>query len=161
MCVVVEDLGRLLLQPFHRELHGVGGYKIVPELRLCGNWLQDAGFEPYQRASVRVTYKAKAAPFTKWLSFILFVFATGNSRARVPNSQNSTTYTCASGGIIAHRHIRILLIIHRVNSILYIPLNTNNIRIFFSKSFNTVYKFFALQFSRYCSKGWTNPRNLL
>ncbi|GEM_PF-2303670 len=48
----------LKIQPFYREsrsqlLHKPRP-KIVPEIRLCGNWLEEAGFYPCNYASVTV-----------------------------------------------------------------------------------------------------------
>lgn len=47
----------LKLQPFHRErkidFHNCKVWK-VPELRLCGNWLEAAGFSPEEYVSVTV-----------------------------------------------------------------------------------------------------------
>jgi hypothetical protein len=45
----------LKLQPFYRESSTFcSPAKIVPELRLCGNWLQAAGFLPKEYVSVTV-----------------------------------------------------------------------------------------------------------
>jgi hypothetical protein len=45
----------LKLQPFYRESPTFcNPAKIVPELRLCGNWLQAAGFLPQNYVSVTV-----------------------------------------------------------------------------------------------------------
>ncbi|MDR1729402.1 MAG: type I toxin-antitoxin system SymE family toxin [Prevotellaceae bacterium] len=45
----------LKLQPFYRESPTFcSPAKIVPELRLCGNWLQAAGFLPKEYVSVTV-----------------------------------------------------------------------------------------------------------
>ncbi|MDR1679023.1 MAG: type I toxin-antitoxin system SymE family toxin [Prevotellaceae bacterium] len=45
----------LKLQPFYRRLSGLNSsLKIVPELRLCGNWLETAGFLPEEYVSVTV-----------------------------------------------------------------------------------------------------------
>jgi toxic protein SymE len=40
----------LKIQPHYRTF----GYdaKIVPEIRLCGNWLQRFGFDPYKRIKI-------------------------------------------------------------------------------------------------------------
>jgi hypothetical protein len=48
----------LKLQPFYREVRtsffNRPPAKIVPELRLCGNWLEKAGFLPGEYVSVTV-----------------------------------------------------------------------------------------------------------
>jgi hypothetical protein len=44
----------LKLQPFYRQHQGSYGHRIVPELRLCGNWLEEAGFAPENYVSVTV-----------------------------------------------------------------------------------------------------------
>ena len=48
----------LKLQPFFRESSSKGFCKssstVVPVLRLCGNWLEKAGFSPYNYVSVTV-----------------------------------------------------------------------------------------------------------
>ena len=47
----------LKLYPFYRESKSNRFYptrKIVPELRLCGNWLENAGFFPTDYVSVTV-----------------------------------------------------------------------------------------------------------
>ena len=44
----------LKLQPFYRQSQANYGYKTVPELRLCGNWLEKAGFSPENYVSVTV-----------------------------------------------------------------------------------------------------------
>ena len=45
----------LKLQPFYRQPR-IKSYrsKIVPELRLCGNWLENAGFSPKNYVSVTI-----------------------------------------------------------------------------------------------------------
>ena len=51
----VPKVRYLKLQPFYRESSTVcSPAKIVPELRLCGNWLQAAGFLPKEYVSVTV-----------------------------------------------------------------------------------------------------------
>jgi len=50
----------LKLYPFYRESKSNRFYstrKIVPELRLCGNWLENAGFFPTNYVSVTVMDK--------------------------------------------------------------------------------------------------------
>ena len=42
----------LKLQPFYRQSQANYGHKKVPELRLCGNWLERAGFTPENYVSV-------------------------------------------------------------------------------------------------------------
>jgi hypothetical protein len=45
----------LKLQPFYRQPRITSDRsKIVPELRLCGNWLEKAGFSPENYVSVTV-----------------------------------------------------------------------------------------------------------
>ena len=46
----------LKLQPFYRQSRSRTNYgtKKVPELRLCGNWLEKAGFSPKDYVSVTV-----------------------------------------------------------------------------------------------------------
>ena len=44
----------LKLQPFYRQSQTNYGHKKVPELRLCGNWLEKAGFSPENYVSVTV-----------------------------------------------------------------------------------------------------------
>ena len=45
----------LKLQPFYRQSRIKSyGNRIVPELRLCGNWLEKAGFSPENYVSVTV-----------------------------------------------------------------------------------------------------------
>ncbi|WP_367657621.1 SymE family type I addiction module toxin [Culturomica massiliensis] len=45
----------LKLKPFYRQsTSNHSPSKIVPELRLCGNWLQDAGFLPNNYVNVTV-----------------------------------------------------------------------------------------------------------
>jgi toxic protein SymE len=44
----------LKLQPFYRQSQRDYGYKTVPELRLCGNWLEEVGFSPEKYISVTV-----------------------------------------------------------------------------------------------------------
>ena len=44
----------LKLQPFYRQSQANYGLKKVPELRLCGNWLENAGFLPENYVSVTV-----------------------------------------------------------------------------------------------------------
>jgi len=44
----------LKLQPFYRQSQVNYGHKKVPELRLCGNWLEKAGFSPENYVSVTV-----------------------------------------------------------------------------------------------------------
>ena len=44
----------LKLQPFYRQSQANCGYKRVPELRLCGNWLEEAGFSPENYVSVTI-----------------------------------------------------------------------------------------------------------
>ena len=44
----------LKLQPFYRQSQANCGHKKVPELRLCGNWLEKAGFSPENYVSVTV-----------------------------------------------------------------------------------------------------------
>ncbi len=45
----------LKLYPFHRQPNETSGFcKIVPELRLCGYWLEKAGFLPCNYVSVTV-----------------------------------------------------------------------------------------------------------
>jgi len=47
----------LKLYPFYREAKFTSKRKIVPELRLCGNWLENAGFSPTDYVSVTVMDK--------------------------------------------------------------------------------------------------------
>ena len=47
----------LKLYPFYRESKFKLKRKIVPELRLCGNWLENAGFSPTDYVSVTVMDK--------------------------------------------------------------------------------------------------------
>jgi len=50
----------LKLQPFYRQSQAnciYKSYKKVPELRLCGNWLEEAGFLPENYVSVTVMDK--------------------------------------------------------------------------------------------------------
>ena len=44
----------LKLQPFYRQSQRSFRYKTLPELRLCGNWLEKAGFSPEKYVSVTV-----------------------------------------------------------------------------------------------------------
>ena len=44
----------LKLQPFYRFSRTNSSHKKVPELRLCGNWLEQAGFLPENYVSVTV-----------------------------------------------------------------------------------------------------------
>ena len=44
----------LKLQPFYRQSRTSCSHKKVPELRLCGNWLEKAGFSPENYVSVTV-----------------------------------------------------------------------------------------------------------
>ena len=44
----------LKLQPLYRQSQTDCGHKKVPELRLCGNWLEQAGFLPENYVSVTV-----------------------------------------------------------------------------------------------------------
>ena len=44
----------LKLQPFYRQSQTNNGHKKVPELRLCGNWLEKAGFSIENYVSVTV-----------------------------------------------------------------------------------------------------------
>lgn len=44
---------QLKLQPFYRRMT-YGELKIVPQLLLCGNWLERAGFFPKQSVTVVV-----------------------------------------------------------------------------------------------------------
>ena len=44
----------LKLQPFYRQSQTNYGHKKVPELRLCGNWLEKAGFSIENYVSVTV-----------------------------------------------------------------------------------------------------------
>jgi len=47
----------LKLYPFYRESKLNPKIKIVPELRLCGNWLENAGFSPTNYVSVTIMDK--------------------------------------------------------------------------------------------------------
>lgn len=48
----------LKLKEFYRSFKtNANGVKIVPELRLCGNWLEKAGFSPNDYVSVTVMDK--------------------------------------------------------------------------------------------------------
>jgi len=42
----------LTTQPMYRILNS--GYKIVPKLLICGNWLEQAGFLPKEHVSITV-----------------------------------------------------------------------------------------------------------
>ena len=44
----------LKLRPFYRQSQTNYGYKTVPELRLCGNWLEKTGFPPESYVSVTI-----------------------------------------------------------------------------------------------------------
>ena len=47
----------LKLYQFYRETKFTQKIKVVPELRLCGNWLENAGFSPTNYVSVTVMDK--------------------------------------------------------------------------------------------------------
>jgi hypothetical protein len=55
LCAEEPKVRYLKLQPFYRQPR-IKSYrnKIVPELRLCGNWLEKAGFSPENYVSVTV-----------------------------------------------------------------------------------------------------------
>lgn len=50
------QIRRLKLKPFYRQSAALydTSTKIVPELRLCGDWLQEAGFHPNDYVDVTV-----------------------------------------------------------------------------------------------------------
>jgi hypothetical protein len=55
LCVEVPKVRYLKLNPFYRQRrYSCDPCKIVPELRLCGNWLEAAGFLPEEYVSVTV-----------------------------------------------------------------------------------------------------------
>jgi hypothetical protein len=56
LCAEKPTVRYLKLQPFYRQAQTNYGhkYKKVPELRLCGNWLEQAGFLPENYVSVTV-----------------------------------------------------------------------------------------------------------
>ena len=54
LCAEEPTVRYLKLQPFHRQSQTNYGHKKVPELRLCGNWLEKAGFSPENYVSVTV-----------------------------------------------------------------------------------------------------------
>ena len=54
LCTEEPTVRYLKLQPFYRQSQTNYGNKKVPELRLCGNWLEKAGFSPENYVSVTV-----------------------------------------------------------------------------------------------------------
>jgi toxic protein SymE len=48
---LAKDSRRLLVQPKHRQSN-TWPHTSVPEINLCGKWLQDIGFEPHQHIRV-------------------------------------------------------------------------------------------------------------
>jgi len=54
LCAEEPKVRYLKLQPFYRQSQTDYGNKKVPELRLCGNWLEKAGFLPENYVSVTV-----------------------------------------------------------------------------------------------------------
>jgi hypothetical protein len=55
LCAEEPKVRYLKLQPFYRQSQTYYGHnKKVPELRLCGNWLEKAGFLPENYVSVTV-----------------------------------------------------------------------------------------------------------
>ena len=54
LCAEEPTVRYLKLQPFFRQYQANCGHKKVPELRLCGNWLEKAGFSPENYVSVTV-----------------------------------------------------------------------------------------------------------
>ena len=57
LCAEEPKVRYLKLLPFYRQSQAnccYKSYKIVPELRLCGNWLEQAGFLPENYVSVTV-----------------------------------------------------------------------------------------------------------
>ena len=54
LCAEEPKVRYLKLQPFYRQSQVNYGHKKVPELRLCGNWLEKAGFSPENYVSVTV-----------------------------------------------------------------------------------------------------------
>jgi len=57
LCAEEPKVRYLKLLPFYRQSQTnccYKGYKKVPELRLCGNWLEKAGFLPENYVSVTV-----------------------------------------------------------------------------------------------------------
>jgi len=55
LCAEEPKVRYLKLQPFYRHSQTNDcGHKKVPELRLCGNWLEKAGFLPENYVSVTV-----------------------------------------------------------------------------------------------------------
>jgi hypothetical protein len=54
LCAEEPTVRYLKLQPFYRQSQTSYGHKRVPELRLCGNWLEKAGFSPENYVSVTV-----------------------------------------------------------------------------------------------------------
>ena len=57
LCAEEPKVRYLKLLPFYRQSQAncyYKGYKKVPELRLCGNWLEKAGFLPENYVSVTV-----------------------------------------------------------------------------------------------------------
>jgi len=54
LCAEEPTVRYLKLQPFYRQSRTNYGHKKIPELRLCGNWLEKAGFSPENYVSVTV-----------------------------------------------------------------------------------------------------------
>ena len=54
LCAEEPKVRYLKLQPFYRQSQRSYSHKKVPELRLCGNWLEKAGFLPENYVSVTV-----------------------------------------------------------------------------------------------------------
>jgi len=54
LCVEEPTVRYLKLHPFYRQSQVTCSHKKVPELRLCGKWLEKAGFSPENYVSVTV-----------------------------------------------------------------------------------------------------------